>query len=240
MALDLQGLVDRRRGPCRHELFPGRGDRLRACEDLEGILAEVAVRPGSGTHGGDLAEVGHQGGEVTCAKRSVVHGLATGVRREGQVGGNPGDGGDEAGHTGSAAHGRVVGALQAVVVNGLVKEDDSLAQVCSSLHCVNYTFRADPRQLFWLRIIEEILKIAKGLVLLQALGLADHLVNAGQLLPCLRLLYRSSHRGTRGKHCATGVSHLGGHPSHAEQRQASADEVPLAGGAGLRLGLLVA
>ena len=144
MALDLQGLVDRRRGPCRHELFPGRGDRLRACEDLEGILAEVAVGPGSGTHGGDLAEVGHQCCEVTSAQRTVVHGVAAGVCRERQVRGNPANGRDEACDAGSAAHRRVVWAFKSIVINGLVKEDDSLAQVCSSLHCVNYTFRADP------------------------------------------------------------------------------------------------
>ena len=137
MALDLQGLVNRRRGSRRDELLPGRGDRLRAREDLEGILAEVAVRPGGGAHRGDLAEVGHECSEVTSTQRTVVDGVAAGVCRKGQVRGDPADGRDEACDAGSAANRRVVWALKSIVVNGLVKEDDSLAQVCSGLHCVN-------------------------------------------------------------------------------------------------------
>ena len=144
VALDLQGLVDRRRGSRRDELLPGRGDRLRACEDLEGVLAEVAVRPGSGAHRGDLAEVGHKSGEVTSTERTVVDSLAAGVRRKGQVRGDPADGRDEACDAGGTSNRRVVRALKAIVVNGLVEEDDSLAKVGSSLHGVNDAFRADP------------------------------------------------------------------------------------------------
>ena len=97
-----------------------------ALRDCRARGAEVAVRSRCSAHGGDLAEVGHQGGEVTsgdtlsvlmhswygrfrdlrvksarwgsgfskgwspaqqrlraCAKRSIVDGLAAGVRREG-------------------------------------------------------------------------------------------------------------------------------------------------------------
>ena len=137
MTLDLQGLVDGRRGSCRDELLPGRGDRLRAREDLEGILAEVAVRPGGSAHGCDLAEVGHKSGEVTSTERTVVDSLATGVGRKGQVRGDPADGRDEACDAGSASNRRVVGALKAIVVNGLVEEHDSLAKVGGSLNGVN-------------------------------------------------------------------------------------------------------
>ena len=144
MALDLQGLVDRRRSSCRDELLPGRGDRLRAREDLEGILAEVAVCPGSGTHGGDLAEVGHESSEIASTQRTVVDSLAAGVRGKGQVRGDPADGRDEACDAGSASNRRVVGALKAIVVNGLVEEHDSLAKVGGSLDGVNDALRADP------------------------------------------------------------------------------------------------
>ena len=85
VAFDLQGLVDRRRGSRRDELLPGRGDRLCAGEDLQGVLAEVAVCPSSGAHGGDLTEVGHERCEITSTERTVVDSLAAGVRRKGEV-----------------------------------------------------------------------------------------------------------------------------------------------------------
>ena len=144
VALDLQGLVNRRRGSRRDELLPGRGDRLRAREDLEGILAEVAVRPGGGAHRGDLAKVGHKSCEVTSAQRTVVDSLAAGVCRKGQVRSDPADGRDEACNAGGTSNRRVVRALKAIVVNGLVEEDDSLAKVGGSLHGVDDAFRADP------------------------------------------------------------------------------------------------
>ncbi|CAE7199267.1 unnamed protein product [Symbiodinium sp. CCMP2456] len=111
--VDLQGLVDRRRGSRWDELLPGRGDRLRACEDLEGILAEVAVRPG-GAHRGDLAEVGHESCEVTSAGHNVVDSLAAGVCRKGQVRSDPADGHDEACDAGGTSNRRVVRALKAI------------------------------------------------------------------------------------------------------------------------------
>ena len=141
MALDFQGLVDRRRRPCRDELLPGRGDRLRASQDLEGVLAEVAVRPGSGAHSGDLTEVGHKSGEVTSTERTVVDSVAASVCRKGQVRGDPANGSDEACDAGSASDRRVVRALKAIVVNGLVEEHDSLAKVGGGLNGVNDTFR---------------------------------------------------------------------------------------------------
>ena len=144
MALDLQGLLDRRRGSRRDELLPGRGDRLRARENLEGVLAEVAIRPGSGTDGGDLAEVGHERSEVASTQRPVVDSLATGVRRKGQVRGDPADGRDEACNAGSTSNRRVVRALKTIVVNGLIEEHDSLTKVGGSLDGVNDAFRADP------------------------------------------------------------------------------------------------
>ena len=127
VALDLQGLVDRRRSSGRDELLPGRGDRLRAREDLEGILAEVAVRPGSGTHGGDLAEVGHESCEIARAQRTVVDSLAAGVRRKGKVRSDPADGRDEACDAGGASNRRVVRALKAIVVNRLIQENQPYA-----------------------------------------------------------------------------------------------------------------
>eukprot|EP00439_Symbiodinium_sp_Y106_P087438 s78_g53.t1 len=119
VALDLQGLVDRRRSSRRDELLPGRGDRLGAREDLEGVLAEVAVRPGSGAHGGDLAEVGHKCCEVASTQRTVVDSLAAGVRGKGQIRRDPANGRDEACDAGGASNRRVVRALKAVIVNGL-------------------------------------------------------------------------------------------------------------------------
>ena len=44
---------------------------------------------------GHLTEVGHQGRPVADAQGTRVHGLPAGAGREGEVGGNPGDGGDE-------------------------------------------------------------------------------------------------------------------------------------------------
>ena len=134
--LDLQSLVDRRRGSRRNELLPGRRDRLGSCEDLEGVLAEVAVRPRSSTHGGDLAEVGHKSCEIARTQRTVVDSLAAGVRRKGQVRGDPANGRDEARDTGGASNRRVVRTLEPIVVNGLVEEDDSLAKIGSSLNRV--------------------------------------------------------------------------------------------------------
>ena len=142
VAFDLQGLVDRRRGSRRDELLPGRGDRLRAREDLEGVLAEVAVRPSSGAHGGDLSKVGHKRCEVASTERAVVDSLAAGVRRKGQVRSDPANGRDEACDTGGASNRRVVRALKPIVVNGLVEEHDSLAKVGGSLYGVNHAFRA--------------------------------------------------------------------------------------------------
>ena len=47
------------------------------------------------SHCGHLTEVGHQGRPVADAQGTRVHGLPAGAGREGEVGGNPGDGGDE-------------------------------------------------------------------------------------------------------------------------------------------------
>ena len=107
-------------------------------------MPKFAVRPRSSTHGGDLAEVGHESCEIARTQRTVVDSLAAGVRRKGQVRGDPANGRDEARDTGGASNRRVVRALEPIVVNGLVEEDDSLAKIGSSLNRVNYTFRADP------------------------------------------------------------------------------------------------
>ena len=163
--------------------------RLGIGEDRVDVLLKVAVCACGRTHCGDLSKVGRQRGEVAGTQSSVVHSLATGVGCEGKVGRNPTDGGDETCHASRAAHRPIVGALQAVVVDGLVQEDDGLVEVGSCLDHVDDTLRADPGQLLRLRVVEEVLQVAQGPVMSQALRLLDDLVDARDVLPVLHLLH---------------------------------------------------
>ena len=162
--------------------------RLGIGEDRMDVLLKVAVCPRGRTHRGNLSKIGSEGGEVASTQSSVVHSLATGVGCERKVGGNPTDGGEETSNTGRTAHRRVVWALQTVVVDGLVQEDDGLVQVGGRLHNVDDALGADPGQLLGLGIVEEVLQVAQGLLMPQALRLLDDLVDARDVLPVLHLL----------------------------------------------------
>ena len=169
--------------------IPRRLLRLGIGEDRMDVLLKVAVRSRGRTHRGNLSEVGRKGGEVASTQSSIVHSLTTGVGCERKVGGNPTDGGEKTSNTGRTAHRRVVWALQTVVVDGLVQEDDGLVQVGSRLDNVDDALGADPGQLLGLRIVEEVLQVAQGLVMPQALCLMDDLVDARDVLPVLHLLH---------------------------------------------------
>mmetsp|Transcript_65578 Transcript_65578/g.143823 ORF Transcript_65578/g.143823 Transcript_65578/m.143823 type:complete len:275 (-) Transcript_65578:337-1161(-) len=143
-------------GPCRDKGLPA-GACIVSASDLQKcqpVLAEVAVFLHRSAHGGHLAEVGHQGRPVSGAEGSAVDSGTAGVGREGEVGGDPGHRGDEACDAGRTAGRRVVGAADAVVLDGLVQEDHGLSQVGSSLDDVDDAFRANPWQLFGLGLVE--------------------------------------------------------------------------------------
>ena len=199
------------------------------------VLLEVAVRPRGRTHRGDLSEVGSEGGEVTSAQGSVVHRLAACVGCEGEVGCNPTDGGDESSHAGRATHRRVVWALQAVVVNGLVQEHNGLVQVGGRLDHVDDALRADPGQLLGLGVIEEVLQVAQGLLMPQALSFLDDLVDARDVFPVLHLLHADRMLGTKGQGRR---GHGFSQPHHRQHRQhPGSGQVPT-GLAGRALGRL--
>ena len=190
--------------------------RLGIGEDRVDVLLKVAVRPRGRAHCGNLSEVGSEGGEVTSAQGSVVHSLAACVGCEGKVGCNPTDGGDETSHAGRATHWRIVRALQAVVVNGLVQEDNGLVQVGGRLDHVDDALCADPGQLLGLGIVEEVLQVAQGLVVPQALSLLDDLVDARDVLPVLNLLHADRMLGTNGQ---GRVGHGFSQPHHRQHCQ---------------------
>eukprot|EP00438_Fugacium_kawagutii_P009782 Skav218803 [mRNA] locus=scaffold1140:314077:315435:- [translate_table: standard] len=124
-------------------------------------------------------------GEVTNAKCSRIHCLTACVGCKGQVGGNPCDGGNEPSNTGCTTSWRIVWAPDAIILNGLVEENHGLAEVSSPLNHIDHTLCADPRKLFWLRVVEEVIEIPQRLLQFQGLGMLHNLFNSRNLLPLL-------------------------------------------------------
>eukprot|EP00438_Fugacium_kawagutii_P002361 Skav200990 [mRNA] locus=scaffold991:41207:42531:- [translate_table: standard] len=171
----------------RDELLPARACVVGAgdLQDSQPVRVEIAVLLHCGTHGGHFSEVGHQRGEVTNAKCSRVHCLTACIGCKGQVGGDPSYRSDEPSDAGCTTGWGIVWAPDAIILNGLVKEDHGLAEVSSPLNHIDHTLRADPRKLFRLRVIEEVIEIAQRLLQFQGLGMLHHLLNARNLLPLL-------------------------------------------------------
>lgn len=57
-----------------------------------------------------------------------------------------------------------------IIPSSLVQEDHGLSQVGSSLDDVDDAFRADPRQLFGLGLVEQVVQVAQRLLEFQALA----------------------------------------------------------------------
>mmetsp|Transcript_48932 Transcript_48932/g.87949 ORF Transcript_48932/g.87949 Transcript_48932/m.87949 type:complete len:217 (-) Transcript_48932:153-803(-) len=189
MTLDLGDLGDVLLLRCREELGPHVScGPSRTCQDVDGVDAEVAVLAGCRPDCGNLTKVGHQGREVACTQRPGVHSLTTCTGCEGQVRCHPRNGSQESRHACRACCRGVSGAPKAIVVDGLVEENNGLSQVGSPLDGVNHTLRTDPRQLLRLRVIEEVVQVAQRMGRLQSLGLADDPVHARKVLPSLNLI----------------------------------------------------
>eukprot|EP00438_Fugacium_kawagutii_P024172 Skav230773 [mRNA] locus=scaffold1473:126943:130091:+ [translate_table: standard] len=169
------------------ELLPARACVLGAgdLQDCQPVRVEVAVLLHSSSHRGHFSKVGHQRSEVTNAKCSRVHSLTACIGCKGQVGGYPRNRSNEPGDAGCTTSWGIVWAPDAIILNGLVKEDHGLAKVGSTLNHIDHTLRADPRKLFRLRVIEEVIEIAQRLLQFQRLGMLHHLLNSRNLLPFL-------------------------------------------------------
>eukprot|EP00438_Fugacium_kawagutii_P001303 Skav226287 [mRNA] locus=scaffold3301:175648:185578:- [translate_table: standard] len=171
----------------RDELLPARACVVSAgdLQDCQPVRVEVAVFLHCSAHGGHFSKVGHQRSEVTNAECSRVHCLTACIGCKGQVGGYPCNRSNEPGDAGCTTSWGIVWAPDAIILNGLVKEDHGLAEVSSPLNHIDHTLCADPRKFFRLRVIEEVIEIAQWLLQFQGLGMLHHLLNARNLLPLL-------------------------------------------------------
>eukprot|EP00438_Fugacium_kawagutii_P024174 Skav230775 [mRNA] locus=scaffold1473:130831:132073:+ [translate_table: standard] len=182
--VDSTGLRLRAGGSCSADL-QNCTHNVGDLQDCQPVRVEVAVFLHCSTHGGHFSKVGHQRSEVTNAKCSRVHSLTACIGCKGQVGGYPSYRSDEPSDAGCTTSWGIVWAPDAIILNGLVKEDHGLAKVGSTLNHIDHTLRADPRKLFRLRVIEEVIEIAQRLLQFQRLGMLHHLLNSRNLLPFL-------------------------------------------------------
>mmetsp|Transcript_74778 Transcript_74778/g.118902 ORF Transcript_74778/g.118902 Transcript_74778/m.118902 type:complete len:260 (+) Transcript_74778:415-1194(+) len=172
----------------------GHGIIIGDAENFQPILSEVAVLLHRRAHRGHLSKVRHQSRPVAGAERIRLHSKVTGGGCKGEVGRNPSDRSDEAGHAGSAACWAIVWTPEPVVLDGLVEEDHGLSKVGSSLDDVDDAFRADPGQLFGLGFVEQVVQVAQGLLQFQGLCVFHDLVNPRNLLPILHQIHRICNR----------------------------------------------